>query len=229
MKARRFAAVDLRRTRIGARRLRRRRQGRWRRRQLRQRRPRRRRSTSTRACRSRAPRRTRRRRWSTASSSRSSRPAQGRRRHGQVRVARRLDRPGRHLDSRGQTAQNARKAAQDDKAVAYIGEFNSGASAISIPILNEAGIPQISPGEHVRRPDHRRAGRRAGRAGQVLPDGQAQLRAHRPEGHDPGRRARDGHEGGRLHEGRHRQRQGGLRRRPRAQHRARRQGAGPRA
>jgi len=45
----------------------------------------------------------------------------------------------------GQTAQNARKAAQDSKAVGYIGEFNSGASAISIPILNQAGIPQVSP------------------------------------------------------------------------------------
>src|SRR3712207_8779970 len=43
------------------------------------------------------------------------------------------------------TSANARKVAQDDKAVAYIGEFNSGASAISMPILNEAGVPQISP------------------------------------------------------------------------------------
>ena len=42
-------------------------------------------------------------------------------------------------------AQNARKVAQDDAAVAYIGEFNSGASAISIPILNEVPIAQISP------------------------------------------------------------------------------------
>jgi branched-chain amino acid transport system substrate-binding protein len=40
---------------------------------------------------------------------------------------------------------NARKAAQDDATAAYIGEFNSGASAVSIPILNEAGVPQISP------------------------------------------------------------------------------------
>jgi branched-chain amino acid transport system substrate-binding protein len=43
------------------------------------------------------------------------------------------------------TQANARKVAQDDNAAVYIGEFNSGASAISIPILNEAGIPQISP------------------------------------------------------------------------------------
>ena len=42
-------------------------------------------------------------------------------------------------------SQNARKVAQDDKAAFYIGEFNSGGSAVSIPILNEAGVPQISP------------------------------------------------------------------------------------
>jgi branched-chain amino acid transport system substrate-binding protein len=45
----------------------------------------------------------------------------------------------------GQTSANARKVAQDDKAIAYIGEFNSGASAISIPITNEAGILHVSP------------------------------------------------------------------------------------
>src|SRR5215216_5516700 len=45
----------------------------------------------------------------------------------------------------GQTSANARKAAQDDSTIAYIGEFNSGASAISIPITSEAGILQVSP------------------------------------------------------------------------------------
>jgi branched-chain amino acid transport system substrate-binding protein len=44
-----------------------------------------------------------------------------------------------------QTAANARKVAGDPKAVYYIGEFNSGASEISIPILNQAGVPQVSP------------------------------------------------------------------------------------
>jgi branched-chain amino acid transport system substrate-binding protein len=43
------------------------------------------------------------------------------------------------------TQANARKVAQDKNAAVYIGEFNSGASAVSIPILNEAGVPQISP------------------------------------------------------------------------------------
>jgi branched-chain amino acid transport system substrate-binding protein len=45
----------------------------------------------------------------------------------------------------GQTKANARKAAQDDSTIAYLGEFNSGASANSIPTLNEAGILQVSP------------------------------------------------------------------------------------
>jgi branched-chain amino acid transport system substrate-binding protein len=44
-----------------------------------------------------------------------------------------------------QTAADARKAAADPKSVFYIGEFNSGASEVSIPILNQAGIPQVSP------------------------------------------------------------------------------------
>lgn len=44
-----------------------------------------------------------------------------------------------------QTAANARRVAQDKKAVAYIGEFNSGASAISIPLLNQVGLAMISP------------------------------------------------------------------------------------
>ena len=43
------------------------------------------------------------------------------------------------------TAANARKAASDPRTVYYIGEFNSGASEVSIPILNQAGIPQVSP------------------------------------------------------------------------------------
>jgi branched-chain amino acid transport system substrate-binding protein len=45
----------------------------------------------------------------------------------------------------GQTSANARKAAQDQSTIVYLGEFNSGATAISLPITNEAGILQISP------------------------------------------------------------------------------------
>jgi branched-chain amino acid transport system substrate-binding protein len=45
----------------------------------------------------------------------------------------------------GQTAQNARKAVSDKSTILYLGEFNSGGSKVSIPILNKGGIPQISP------------------------------------------------------------------------------------
>jgi branched-chain amino acid transport system substrate-binding protein len=44
-----------------------------------------------------------------------------------------------------QTAVDARNAAADLRAVYYIGELDSGASEISIPILNQAGVPQVSP------------------------------------------------------------------------------------
>jgi branched-chain amino acid transport system substrate-binding protein len=45
----------------------------------------------------------------------------------------------------GQTAQNARKAVQDESTIFYLGEFNSGGTKVSLPILNKANIPQISP------------------------------------------------------------------------------------
>jgi branched-chain amino acid transport system substrate-binding protein len=45
----------------------------------------------------------------------------------------------------GQTSSDGRKAAQDKSTIVYLGEFNSGATAISLPILNEANILQISP------------------------------------------------------------------------------------
>jgi branched-chain amino acid transport system substrate-binding protein len=44
-----------------------------------------------------------------------------------------------------QTAANAREAAVDPHAVYYIGEFDDDASKVSMPILNEAGVPQVSP------------------------------------------------------------------------------------
>jgi len=42
--------------------------------------------------------------------------------------------------------ENALFAARDESVVAYIGTFNSGAAKISMPILNKAGIVQVSPG-----------------------------------------------------------------------------------
>jgi branched-chain amino acid transport system substrate-binding protein len=42
-------------------------------------------------------------------------------------------------------AANALKAADDARAIYYIGDWSSGANEISIPILNQAGVPQVSP------------------------------------------------------------------------------------
>jgi branched-chain amino acid transport system substrate-binding protein len=43
-------------------------------------------------------------------------------------------------------ADNAETAAKNPETVAYIGDLNSGATALSLPILNQAGIVQITPG-----------------------------------------------------------------------------------
>jgi branched-chain amino acid transport system substrate-binding protein len=45
----------------------------------------------------------------------------------------------------GKVSSNAREAAQNKQTIAYLGEFNSGATAVSLPILNRSGILQISP------------------------------------------------------------------------------------
>jgi branched-chain amino acid transport system substrate-binding protein len=45
----------------------------------------------------------------------------------------------------GRVASNARRAVQDRQTIAYLGELETGASAVSLPILNEGGILQVSP------------------------------------------------------------------------------------
>jgi branched-chain amino acid transport system substrate-binding protein len=45
----------------------------------------------------------------------------------------------------GKVSSNAREAAQNKQTIAYLGEFNSGATAVSLPILNRSGILQVSP------------------------------------------------------------------------------------
>lgn len=44
-----------------------------------------------------------------------------------------------------QVAANAREAAENPSTIAYIGDLDSGASAVSVPIVNEIGILQVSP------------------------------------------------------------------------------------
>ncbi len=50
-----------------------------------------------------------------------------------------------HWDTETELA-NARRAAADPQAVAYIGTYNSGAAKISIPVLNRVHMAMISPG-----------------------------------------------------------------------------------
>jgi branched-chain amino acid transport system substrate-binding protein len=45
----------------------------------------------------------------------------------------------------GAVLSNARRAVEDRSAVAYLGEADSGASAIAIPVLNSAGLLTVSP------------------------------------------------------------------------------------
>jgi branched-chain amino acid transport system substrate-binding protein len=45
----------------------------------------------------------------------------------------------------GVTATDAKTAAQDTSTIAYLGEYNSAATAVSLPLINAAGILQVSP------------------------------------------------------------------------------------
>jgi branched-chain amino acid transport system substrate-binding protein len=45
----------------------------------------------------------------------------------------------------GITAANAKAVAQDPTTIAYLGDYNSGATAVSLPLINAAGILQVSP------------------------------------------------------------------------------------
>jgi branched-chain amino acid transport system substrate-binding protein len=53
--------------------------------------------------------------------------------------------PGAGRSDPAKISQNARLAAKDPRTIAYLGESATGSSAISIPLLNEAGILQVSP------------------------------------------------------------------------------------
>jgi len=45
----------------------------------------------------------------------------------------------------GVTATDAKTAAADTSTIAYLGEYNSAATAVSLPLINAAGILQVSP------------------------------------------------------------------------------------
>jgi branched-chain amino acid transport system substrate-binding protein len=53
--------------------------------------------------------------------------------------------PTSHQWNPGVTATNAKTAAQDASTIAYLGDYNSAATAVSLPLINAAGILQVSP------------------------------------------------------------------------------------
>jgi branched-chain amino acid transport system substrate-binding protein len=52
--------------------------------------------------------------------------------------------PGTSWDP-GQVEANAERASDDPSAIAYVGELDQGASAVSVPVTNDAGLFQVSP------------------------------------------------------------------------------------
>jgi branched-chain amino acid transport system substrate-binding protein len=81
---------------------------------------------------------------------------------------------------------NARTATQDSTAIAYLGDFESGASRTSVPITNAAGMLQVSPASSATDlvdafpgsddvPDVQASGSRT--FGRVIPGDEAQARA----------------------------------------------------
>ena len=139
-------------------------------------------------------------------------PWEGRPVHGPVHAARRLV-PGAAGWDASQTAANARKAAADPQAVYYIGEFDDDASEVSMPILNQAGIAQVSPANMYVGPDHERARKRLGSA-ELRADRHPHVPADRADRLGPGRCGPAGDASGGLHQGRAGQRQRVLRHRP---------------
>ena len=111
----------------------------------------------------------------------------------------------------GATSSNARKAAQDKSTIAYLGEFNSGASAISIPILNQAGILQVSPSNTAVGLTRTEPGADKGEPDKYYPTGKRTYGRVVPTDDIQGARRPRYHEGRGLQEDLHPQRQGGLR------------------
>jgi ABC-type branched-subunit amino acid transport system substrate-binding protein len=55
--------------------------------------------------------------------------------------------PGQGPWDPGMVEANAKRARDDGTAIAYLGELDYGASAVSLPVTNAAGILQVSPGD----------------------------------------------------------------------------------
>jgi branched-chain amino acid transport system substrate-binding protein len=71
----------------------------------------------------------------------------------------------------GQVSENATRAANDPRAIAYLGELDLGASAVSVPVTNKAGILQVSPGDGLTSLTQRPPGRTAAGPERYYPTG----------------------------------------------------------
>ena len=67
-------------------------------------------------------------------------------------------------------AANAQRAADDPTAMAYLGELDYGATAVSLPITNNAGLLQVSPSDGLTSLLQRAARAPARRTRALLPD-----------------------------------------------------------
>ena len=115
-------------------------------------------------------------------------------------------------------AKNASKAANDDRAVGYIGDLDSGATETSIPILSHAKIAQISPASTAVGLTSKGASADPGEPGTHYHRELSQLRPRRPEGLSPGGGARHRDDRRRLPRARDDQRRGCVRPAARPRH-----------
>ena len=70
------------------------------------------------------------------------------------------------------TARNARKASANKTTAAYLGEYNSDATKVSLPILNQAGIAMVSPSNTYVGLTQSRPGTAAGEPDKYYPSGE---------------------------------------------------------
>ena len=104
-------------------------------------------SPSTSACRCAAPRRSRAATWSAAPSWRwpTRRAGRASSRCGPSTWTTPAGAGAGARWSPAAAAANARRATEDSTAIAYLGDFDSGATRVSLPITNEARMLQVSP------------------------------------------------------------------------------------
>ena len=146
---------------------------------------------------------------------------------GQVRLARRLDRAGGGLGAERDVRQRAQGGAATSRRSATSASSTRARPRSRCRSSTRRGIAQVSPGNTAVGITSDDPGATPGRARQVLPDRRAHLRPRAAQGHLPGRRAGGAGQGEGLRLGLHPQRQGGLRRGPGQERRARRQEGRP--